>query len=112
MDHSDRYRAIVQRVLLDFLEFVGTPKGEWRYLPVFDRENDRYLIISMGWIGSRRDHGIVIQLDFINGKIWLQCDNTDVVIAHDLERAGVPKTDIVLGFQPPEVRPLTEYAVA
>ena len=39
-------------------------------------------------------------------------DNTDAVVAHDLERAGVPKTDIVLGFQPPDVRPLTEYAVA
>ncbi|MFN0112370.1 MAG: element excision factor XisI family protein, partial [Blastocatellia bacterium] len=33
-------------------------------------------------------------------------------IATDLEEAGVPKEDIVLGFQPPKVRPYTEYAVA
>jgi hypothetical protein len=53
-----------------------------------------------------------MHLDIIDGRIWIQCDNTDFVVAHDLERAGVPKKDIVLGFQPPEVRPLTEYAVA
>jgi hypothetical protein len=33
-------------------------------------------------------------------------------VAGDLEAAGVPKTDIVLGFQPPQVRPHTEYAAA
>jgi hypothetical protein len=28
-----------------------------------------------------------------------------------LEEAGILKSDIVLGFQPPHVRPCTEYAV-
>ncbi|HMB28005.1 MAG TPA: element excision factor XisI family protein [Blastocatellia bacterium] len=29
-----------------------------------------------------------------------------------MEEAGVPRSDIVLGFQPPDVRPLTGYAIA
>ena len=33
-------------------------------------------------------------------------------IADELVRAGVPKSDIVLAFQPPELRHLTEFAVA
>ncbi len=33
-------------------------------------------------------------------------------IAAELEEAGVPKSAIVLGFQPPYVRPYTEYAAA
>ena len=33
-------------------------------------------------------------------------------ILRELEEAGVPKHDIVLGFRHPDVRPLTEYAVA
>jgi hypothetical protein len=33
-------------------------------------------------------------------------------IATDLLEAGVPKEDIVLTFHSPEMRPLTEFAVA
>jgi hypothetical protein len=48
----------------------------------------------------------------IDGKCWIQRDGTETGIAHDLEAAGIPKDRIVLGFRPPEVRPLTGYAVA
>jgi hypothetical protein len=47
-----------------------------------------------------------------NGKIWIQEDGIEYGIAKDLEDAGIPKSEIVLGFQPPDVRPFTEYAVA
>jgi hypothetical protein len=42
----------------------------------------------------------------------VQDDWTEHGIAADLEEAGIPKTDIVLGFQPAKVRPYTEYAAA
>lgn len=37
---------------------------------------------------------------------------TEHGLARELEETGVPKSDIVLGFQPPDVRPLTGYAEA
>ena len=64
------------------------------------------------WDGSRRIYGPVVSLEIIDGKVWLQADNTDLRIAERLEEAGIPKDDIVLGFQPPHVRPYTAYAVA
>ena len=39
-------------------------------------------------------------------------NNTELEAASELVRKGVPKTDIVLGFHPKEVRALTDYAVA
>lgn len=51
-------------------------------------------------------------MDLIDGKIWIQRDGTEEGIAADLERAGIPKEHIVLGFRPPELRPYTGYAVA
>jgi hypothetical protein len=42
----------------------------------------------------------------ISGKQWFTW------VMYKLEQAGIPKSDIVLGFQVPEVRPYTEYAVA
>ena len=47
-----------------------------------------------------------------DGIIWIQVNDTDRDIAEELERTGVPKTDIVIGFQPPQYRPYTGYAVA
>ena len=46
----------------------------------------------------------------INGKLWIQQDNTEG-IALELERYGIPKKHIVLGFHPPDIRPYTGYAV-
>ena len=47
-----------------------------------------------------------------DGKIWLEEDWTEQGIATELLKAGVPKEAIVLAFQPPEMRQLSEFAVA
>ena len=51
-------------------------------------------------------------LEIINGKIWIQKDQTEEGIATYLEEAGIPKDAIVLGFHSLDVRPFTEYAAA
>ena len=43
--------------------------------------------------------------------IYVQEDATDFDIVGELERQGVPATDIVLAFHAPFKRPITEYAV-
>ena len=58
-----------------------------------------------------RNHGCIIHLEIINGKIWIQRDGTEDGIATDLLAAGVPKSDIVLAFHPPEIRQHTDFAV-
>ncbi|MDZ8140638.1 MAG: XisI protein [Nostoc sp. DedQUE04] len=68
--------------------------------------------MDLGWNGDRRIHGCLVHIDLIDGKIWIQRDGTEEGIAADLERAGIPKEHIVLGFRPPELRPYTGYAVA
>ena len=49
-------------------------------------------------------------VQIIAGKIWIQRDGIEDGITEELVAAGVPQSDIVLGFQPPEVRPYTAYA--
>jgi hypothetical protein len=98
---------------------VLTPYTERRYADaeianeaVFDRDNDRYLIVSVGWQGPRRIQHCLIHLDLIDGKVWIQRDGTEDGIAYELEEGGIPKSDIVLAFHPADVRPHTGYAVA
>ncbi|TFI50853.1 hypothetical protein BLD44_029445 [Mastigocladus laminosus UU774] len=57
-------------------------------------------------------HSCKRSLDLIDGKIWIQRNGTEEGIAADLERAGIPKEHIVLGFRPPELRQYTDYGVA
>ncbi|MGH9846114.1 MAG: XisI protein [Blastocatellia bacterium] len=113
MDRIAQYREIIERVLTETLEFIGPPHDKGvEYKLLLDRQRDSYGLIAVGFDKARRLHHFVIHLEIINGKIWLQADNTDLVIARDLERAGIAKSEIVLGFQPPSVRPHTEYAAA
>lgn len=107
----DRYRQVIQQILtrLASIPVIGT---EAKDRVLFDQEHDGYALIAEGWDGEKRVHHIVAHLEIINGKVWIQADNTDVVIARELEAHGIPKSDIVLGFRAPSVRPLTDYAAA
>ena len=111
MDTVEEYRQIIQRVLTRYTQ-IPYAYGEIERKTLFDREADRYMLITVGWQGVKRVHGCLIHLDILDGKVWLQRDDTDYQVAKELEQAGIPKKQIVLGFQTPDVRPFTEYAVA
>ncbi|MEL7349848.1 MAG: XisI protein [Cyanobacteria bacterium P01_A01_bin.116] len=105
------WRDTIEQVLLEYASIpysYSTVKKE----TVFDRQQDRYLVLVVGWEGYRYEHGCTIHIDIIDDKVWIQRDGTEEGIALDLENAGIPKNHIVLGFKPPEVRPMTGYAIA
>jgi hypothetical protein len=106
-----RYGRIIEEILAD-LAAVPYLKPGIRDRTLFDEPNQRYAVISEGWDGIERVNNIVADIEIINGKVWIQADNTDVAIARKLEARGVPKSDIVLGFRPPYIRAETEYAAA
>ncbi|HWQ34126.1 MAG TPA: XisI protein [Blastocatellia bacterium] len=107
---TERYRQIIRDLLTKWAEVPNLEDGI-RDRTLFDEAHDRYAVISEGWDREERVHFIVADLEIINGKVWILADNTDVVIARQLEEAGIPKSDIVLGFRPPDLRPETRYAV-
>jgi hypothetical protein len=80
--------------------------------PSLDAENDHYQIVSVGWDNKHRVYGCSIHIDIKNEKIWLQTNNTELDIGQDLVTMGVPKEDIVIGFQPPYMRSFSGYAIA
>jgi len=111
MDTLDTYRQIIQNVLTEYVG-VQYAYGQIQNETIFDRQADRYMIVSVGWQKIKRIHGCLIHIDIINDKIWIQRDGTEEGIANALVNAGIPKDRIVLGFHAPEVRQHTEYAVA
>ncbi|MEP7339303.1 MAG: XisI protein [Acidobacteriota bacterium] len=106
-----KYREIARNIVLDYVN-IGSSRDQIAREPVIDSERDHYQVMAIGWQGTRRVHSAVIHLDIIDGKIWIQHDSTDWSVADALIEAGVPQEDIVLGFHPADVRPLTGFAVA
>ncbi len=98
-------------VLQDWLQEYSSREGDVRNYLVTDTAHHHYQLLRMGWNGRRNIFDPLIHFDIKDGKIWLQANNTDVDVAEDLVQAGVPREDIVLGLQPPFMRPHTAYGV-
>jgi XisI protein len=108
------YRTIITEVLRYYagLPSITRPDDQTEEQLILDTERDHYQILTIGWEQGKRVYYPVFHLDIKNGKIWVQEDATDFDLVGELERRGVPKHDIVLGFHPAYKRAMGEYAVA
>lgn len=102
-------KQAILTVLQDWLNFLGNDP-ETQLKIVIDETNDHYLLVEHGWQGDQRIYGVLIHLDIINHKIWIQHDGTEDGIASELVAIGIPKQQIVLGFKSEERRHITEFA--
>ena len=110
MDKLANYQQIIQQLLTDYAQSKPA-YGEIEVELIFDTQRHHYQIVHLGWQHKRWIHHCVIHLDIRGEKIWIFCNSTEHDIAADLMELGVPSQDIVLGFQPPFVRELSDYAV-
>ncbi|MEQ1744302.1 MAG: XisI protein [Saprospiraceae bacterium] len=115
MERALKYRNI----LMEVLEAYTNDGKVTRYAPddmqtlvVADTQNDHYQVLHTGWRNGKQIFTVVFHFDIINGKIWVRRNISDYDLIGDIETKGVPKTDIVLAFHAPEMRPFTDYAVA
>jgi XisI protein len=111
MDRLDNYRQIIRAVLRPYVD-ISYVNVKIKNRVAFDIEMDQYIILSEGWENTQHLHGVVIHVEIIDGKVWIQMDGTEDGIAPELIQAGIPKEDIVLGFHKPSIRPYTGFAVA
>lgn len=110
MDTVEFYRQSVKQLINEYA-VVFNFGDQVQSQTIFDLEQDRYMLISIGWMGEKRVHDCIMHIDIINSQVWIQENNTDRSIAEELVAAGIPPKSIVLGLQPPELRPYTDYGV-
>ncbi len=109
-DKLTKYQRIVQQLLIGYGE-VKPAYGDFEVETIFDTQQSRYQIVHLGWQHKRWVHHCIIHLDIRNEKIWIFYNSTEHDIAANLVNLGVPKQDIVLGFYPPFMREMSDYAV-
>ena len=111
MDNHVKYREILLKILRE-KEWSETKDGETlSAVLIADEKADRYIMVAIGWRDRLYFHTVYFQLDIINGKIWFQQNNTEEEIVDELMEAGIPASDIILGFIPEEARTASGFAV-
>ena len=116
-DKVQTYSTKIQDILNQYCKItIQAQKAQGQAEPAdqlaFDPQRHQYIWFCSGWDGKRRIQHISMYLKIKDQKIWVEEDNTDLGLVDALLEAGVPKDDIILGFQHPSKRTLTEFAVA
>lgn len=113
MDKLTRYRELIRKILTDYIALDQRhPDPEVDSYLIADEQTDDYIWMNLGWKAGERISGSTIHVRLRNGKIRIEEDWTEEGIATELLAAGVPPEDIVLAFQPPDMRQYTEFAAA
>lgn len=112
-DKVAEYKNIVREITCEVAEM--TPSDEVSETQrIIDMDAGHFVLFSVGWHENKREYLPFVHFDVKpDGKIWIQHDGTDLVLAQWLIDRGVPKKDIVLAFHAPARRLLMpEFSMA
>ena len=112
MDKIRHYKVLIRDFFANYEFFLTTPPQPLEIISVLDDDHGHYVLFKAGWKGNDYRRYFTLHVALKNDKIWIEEDMTEEGIATYFLEHGVPREDIVLGFQPPEMRPYTEFAVA
>ena len=112
MDRMSHYREVIESIFNEYARlFNHQPEGV-DVVAVCDEATDTYAIVNVGWDGNERLNMTSVLMRIVNGKIWVEEDKTMYGFVDELLEAGISRDDIVLAFQPPQMRQHTQFAVA
>jgi hypothetical protein len=110
----ERYAGVVKQLLGEHAAYRSRAyqqaRTDERSITLFDEVQNRYALIDLGWYEGKYGRKLVVLLELVNGKLWIHQDDTEDGIANEFVELGVPNTNIVLAFRPPELRPYTGFA--
>lgn len=113
MDKLSRYQDLVKQFLSEYANMMNSqPVADLETVLSFDDQHQQYMLLKVGWPQGRRMRQTLLHISLRHNKIQVEEDLTEAGIAAYLLEQGVPPQDIVLSFQPPQLRPYTEFAVA
>ncbi len=113
MDQLSTYRTLIKQLLTDYAELMNrASQNDIESHTIYDEVNDRYMLFRVGWQHQQRIEIPYLYVRIKDDKIWIEEDYTEAGIATPLLAAGVPNQGIVLAFHHPDMRSMTEFAVA
>ena len=114
MDKITSHNNIVQKLVEEIGSITNPSFKGIETQVIIDNKKGHYILMSVGWHNRQWHYGSFVHIDVKpDGKVWIQHDGTDLSIAKELIKRGIPQQDIVLGFKSPIEREWVEgFAVA
>lgn len=114
MDKITNYQNILIETIKEYHHFLAYSKVDEydnSIKKIIDLENNHFMLSIIGWQGNRFVYTVLFHFEMIDGKVWLQQNNTEFAIADELIEKGIDRKDIVLGFVSKGKRKLSGFAV-
>ncbi|AEE52140.1 XisI protein [Haliscomenobacter hydrossis] len=106
-----KYQQVLEAFLQEEADSKTIPGIEFQVIT--DTRNNHFQLVETGWFEKQFIHSVIFHFQIKpDGKIWLLANNTDMLVAEELVKKGVPALDIVIGFHPESARQFTGFAVA
>ncbi len=113
MANTKKYQQMILQLLEEYAAIKSPFWPDVENQIVADTTRNHYQLVRIGWDEKKNFvHYVVFHFDLIDGKIWIQANNTDRKIADELVEMGVQRSDIVLGFHSTEALRRGQQAAA
>lgn len=117
MEHiiaTKNYSSILVQYLESLAaEYNAQPNRQLEYQALLDTERGHFQLLKLGWYNRQYIYNVLIHFDLkADGKVWIQLNDTEILIADQIVARGIAKEDVVLGYKPEYLRPYTGFAAA
>jgi XisI protein len=107
-----------QQVLTTYVEQLAKERNEslgsiGGYQAITDLTHNQFQLIHIAWYDRQYSFKVLLHFSIHpeTGNIWVQQNNTEIPLDADFSERGIPKSNLVLGFRPADMRELSNYAV-
>ncbi len=108
MDRIAFFQKTITETLKDSADYYKGTTNPLNVIVIEDMKNNHFQLLMQGWDEDDYIFQCLLHLDIIENRIWIQYNNTDIVIEDELIKSGVKPNEIVLGLKHPRFREILE----
>ena len=108
-----------QKALAEYIQSLADERNQalgndMTYEAIIDLKGNHFQLVRLGWYQQKYLYAVLIHMDInpTTGNIWVQQNNTEILLDNELAQKGVPKNHFVIAFHPVSMRPFSDYALA
>jgi len=112
MDRIKKYKKITQQELVSWTKESSSDMPDIEYQLIENKNQTQFILLALGWHNDIYHHDLLIHIQIKKNQIWIQEDNTGTGISKILQEKGIPRNEIIHGFEEPFLREQAKLARA
>lgn len=105
MGKIERYKKILASELDFYANYKYVDMPILNNQAIISQDNNIFILIVMGWHRKDYIHNLVFHIEIKEDKVVIHEDRTDFGMANELMEKGISKSDIILNYLKPSIKP-------